>query len=95
MLALLKKSNLVYVRNNYNLMKIFNKVQLVNYTKTKMKKEIYSYKQIEEIVGNLMEEEHRNIQNLPEEFQKYSENLIYIEKPVEPEAYECCGTIIK
>lgn len=91
MLAFFKKSNQVYIRNSYNFLNRLNKIQLVNYTKTKMKREKYSYDQIEEIVKNFMDEEHRCVQNLPAEFQKFSNNMIYLEKPVEPEAYECCG----
>jgi hypothetical protein len=92
MLAFSKKSSqYIYLRNSSNILMRFIKFKLANYTKTKLKREKYSYEQIQEFVKNLMDDEHRNIQNLPTEFHKYYDNLIFLEKPVEPESYECCG----
>ena len=92
MLSYLRKNckNISHKDSFINL-KRFNKYKIVNYTMTKLKEEKYSYQQIKEILSKLLDQDHRCIQTLPTEFHQYSDSLIFLEKPVEPDPYECCG----
>jgi hypothetical protein len=54
-------------------------------------KEKFSLSSVEEIINELVEKDHRDIQKLPKEFHKFSDVLISLEKPREPDDYECCG----
>ncbi len=86
-----RNSNTLWNKNAFINIKRFNNYKLVNYTRTKLKEEKYSYQQIKEILSKLLDQEHRCIQHLPTEFHQYSDSLIFLEKPVEPDPYECCG----
>jgi hypothetical protein len=66
---------------------MFNKYSHVR----ERKKEKYSKDEITQIINKLLDEDYRNFNLMPEEFHKYSDILITLEKPVEPEEYECCG----
>jgi hypothetical protein len=90
--ALLKKSGTCFIsKTTFFNFKRFNNFNVFNYTKKKLREEKYSYQEIQTIVEKLISQEHRNIHSLPAEFHKFSEDLIFLEKPVEPEQYECCG----
>jgi len=92
MLTKMKNSGFcITSKNSSTHFSMFNKINLFYYTKKKFRGEKYSYEEIQSIIDKLINQEHRNIQSLPFEFHKFSEDLIYLEKPVEPEQYECCG----
>jgi hypothetical protein len=70
----------------------FYKMNTFNYSRPNIeKKEKFSYHQIERIINNLLSQEFRHIEKLPVEFHDHGNLLITLEKPTEPEEYECCG----
>jgi hypothetical protein len=59
--------------------------------KEKLSQEKFSFPQVEEMINELIKKDFRDIQKLPKEFHQFSEILITLEKPTEPDDYECCG----
>ena len=51
----------------------------------------FSYSTVEGIIKDLVKKDYRDINKLPEEFHKFSDVIITLENPVEPEEWECCG----
>jgi hypothetical protein len=56
-----------------------------------LKEEKYSYQYVEKIITELINKTHRDISNLPNEFHKFRDVILTLEKAVEPDDYECCG----
>lgn len=57
----------------------------------KKNKEKFSLEETEKYIKSYLEEDHRDMNKLPEEFHKYEDILIRVQNPVEPDDYECCG----
>jgi hypothetical protein len=75
------KYSLLYKKLSYN----FSNIKEVLSSKEK-----FSLSSVEEIINELVEKDHRDIERLPREFHKFSDVLITLEKAREPDDYECC-----
>ena len=70
----------------YNSKKLFSNSLNIN-----IKIEKYPFNEVEKIVNNLLKQPIRDFKKLPFEFQNFSDILISLPSPIEPEEYECCG----
>ncbi len=68
------------------------KMSKFNYMEMKTKDK-FSLEEVRLIINNVVSKTFRDISKLPKEFNKLSvsEKLVCLEKPTEPEEYECCG----
>lgn len=52
----------------------------------------FTYPKVAEVVDKFITLDHRDVKQLPEEFEPFHNELLSLpEPPNEPEEYECCG----
>ena len=90
MLCALKKSLIKSYHRNLNL----STTLPYNYFSTRLNEKLiekYPLSTVETIINNILDQDYRDILKLPKEFHKFSDILITLEKPTEPDDWECCG----
>ena len=90
MIKTFSKTKFLNLKYSIKSSKIY-RIKFFNYTKQKLKEEKYSYQYVEKIITELINKTHRDISNLPNEFHKFRDVILTLEKAVEPDDYECCG----